>query len=97
MTKTCLPVWLVLDDVSFAYGRGPAVNQSLNLTLGPGIVGMLGPNGAGKSTLMRMLATLARPRCPPQVVSAFRARAPSAFPGFQSPVTPGSRALGALR
>jgi ABC-2 type transport system ATP-binding protein len=62
MTKTCLPAWLVLDDVSFAYGRGPAVNQSLNLTLGPGIVGLLGPNGAGKSTLMRMLATLARPR-----------------------------------
>ena len=62
MTKTCLPAWLVLDDVSFAYGRGPAVNQSLDLTLGPGIVGLLGPNGAGKSTLMRMLATLARPR-----------------------------------
>ena len=62
MTKTCPPAWLVLDDVSFAYGRGPAVNQSLNLTLGPGIVGLLGPNGAGKSTLMRMLATLARPR-----------------------------------
>ena len=62
MTKTCLPAWLALDDVSFAYGRGPAVNQSLNLTLGPGIVGLLGPNGAGKSTLMRMLATLARPR-----------------------------------
>ena len=62
MTKTCLPAWLVLDGVSFAYGRGPAVNQSLNLTLGPGIVGLLGPNGAGKSTLMRMLATLARPR-----------------------------------
>ena len=62
MTKTCLPAWLVLDDVSFAYGRGPAVNQSLKLTLGPGIVGLLGPNGAGKSTLMRMLATLARPR-----------------------------------
>ena len=62
MTKTCLPAWLVLDDVSFAYGRGPAVNQSLDLTLGPGIVGLLGPNGAGKSTLMRMLATLSRPR-----------------------------------
>jgi ABC-2 type transport system ATP-binding protein len=62
MTKTAPPAWLVLDDVSFAYGRGPAVNRSLNLTLGPGIVGLLGPNGAGKSTLMRMLATLARPR-----------------------------------
>jgi ABC-2 type transport system ATP-binding protein len=62
MTKTALPAWLVLDDVSFAYGRGPAVNQSLSLTLGPGIVGLLGPNGAGKTTLMRMLATLARPR-----------------------------------
>jgi ABC-2 type transport system ATP-binding protein len=61
MTKTCPPAWLVLDDVSFAYGRGPQVNRSLNLTLGPGIVGLLGPNGAGKSTLMRMLATLARP------------------------------------
>jgi ABC-2 type transport system ATP-binding protein len=56
------PAWLVLDDVSFGYGRGPDVNQSLSLALGPGIVGLLGPNGAGKSTLMRMLATLARPR-----------------------------------
>ena len=62
MTRTSPPAWLVLDDVSFAYGRGPAVNRSLNLALGPGIVGLLGPNGAGKSTLMRMLATLARPR-----------------------------------
>jgi ABC-2 type transport system ATP-binding protein len=62
MTKTAPTAWLVLDDVGFAYGRGPAVNQSLNLALGPGIVGLLGPNGAGKSTLMRMLATLARPR-----------------------------------
>jgi len=62
MTKTPSPAWLVLDDVSFAYGHGPAVNQSVNLALGPGIVGLLGPNGAGKSTLMRMLATLARPR-----------------------------------
>ncbi len=61
MTDTS-PAWLVLEDVSFAYGRGPAVNRSLNLALGPGIVGLLGPNGAGKSTLMRMLATLARPR-----------------------------------
>ena len=59
---TVAPAWLVLDDVSFGYGRGPAVNQSLSLALGPGIVGLLGPNGAGKSTLMRMLATLARPR-----------------------------------
>ena len=62
MTPTSSPAWLVLDDVSFAYGRGPAANRSLNLELGPGIVGLLGPNGAGKSTLMRMLATLARPR-----------------------------------
>ena len=62
MTPTPSPAWLVLDDVSFAYGRGPAVNRSLNLALRPGIVGLLGPNGAGKSTLMRMLATLARPR-----------------------------------
>jgi ABC-type multidrug transport system ATPase subunit len=60
--STFPPAWLVLDDVSFGYGRGPAVNQSLSLALGPGVVGLLGPNGAGKSTLMRMLATLARPR-----------------------------------
>ncbi len=56
------PAWLVLDDVSFGYRRGPDVNRNLSLALGPGIVGLLGPNGAGKSTLMRMLATLARPR-----------------------------------
>ena len=62
MNKTRPDAWLTLEDVSFAYGRGPAVNRSLDLALGPGIVGLLGPNGAGKSTLMRMLATLARPR-----------------------------------
>ena len=62
MNKPRPDAWLTLEDVSFAYGRGPAVNQSLDLALGPGIVGLLGPNGAGKSTLMRMLATLARPR-----------------------------------
>jgi len=61
MTMSTPPPWLVLEDVSFAYGRGPAVNQSLDVALGPGIVGLLGPNGAGKSTLMRMLSTLARP------------------------------------
>ncbi len=61
MTSPCPPAWLELHGVSFAYGRGPAVNRSLDLALRPGIVGLLGPNGAGKSTLMRMLATLARP------------------------------------
>ena len=60
--STLSPAWLVLDDLSYGYGRGPAVNQSLSLALGPGVVGLLGPNGAGKSTLMRMLATLAKPR-----------------------------------
>ena len=61
MTQPTPPAWLVLEDVSFSYRRGPVVNRSLNAALGPGIVGLLGPNGAGKSTLMRMLATLARP------------------------------------
>ncbi|MGN6528724.1 MAG: ABC transporter ATP-binding protein [Burkholderiaceae bacterium] len=62
MPSDLAPAWLVLDQVSFGYGRGPDVNRGLSLALGPGITGLLGPNGAGKSTLMRMLATLARPR-----------------------------------
>jgi ABC-type multidrug transport system ATPase subunit len=32
--------------------------RDINLTLGPGVLGLIGPTGAGKSTLMRILATI---------------------------------------
>jgi ABC-2 type transport system ATP-binding protein len=55
------PVALSLESVTYRYKRGHEAVSSLNLDLGPGILGLLGPNGAGKSTLMRVLATLAKP------------------------------------
>jgi heme ABC exporter ATP-binding subunit CcmA len=43
--------------VSVVFGRTVALD-SIDLDLGPGIVGLFGPNGSGKSTLLRALAGL---------------------------------------
>lgn len=51
-----------VQRVSFAYGRGSAVIEDLNLKLHAGHVHcLLGDSGCGKSTLLRLLAGLERP------------------------------------
>lgn len=55
---------LVVENLSKEYrGKAGAVRalNSVQLSLGPGVLGLLGPNGAGKSTLMRILATITQP------------------------------------
>ena len=49
---------LVVHNVSKEYGGKVQALRSVQLVLGPGVLGLLGPNGAGKSTLMRILATI---------------------------------------
>jgi iron complex transport system ATP-binding protein len=49
-------------DVSFAYGRSPALDGVSLAARAGEFVGLLGPNGAGKSTLVRLVAGLAAPR-----------------------------------
>jgi ABC-2 type transport system ATP-binding protein len=52
---------LVVENLSKDYrGKAGAVRalNSVQLSLGPGVLGLLGPNGAGKSTLIRILATI---------------------------------------
>ena len=51
---------LILDDLTFSYGRR-AVLQGVDATWETGqTVGLLGPNGAGKSTLVTCVAQLRR-------------------------------------
>jgi iron complex transport system ATP-binding protein len=50
-----MSVLLRASNLSFAYGRVPAL-RDVNVTLAAGeIVALLGPNGSGKSTLLRLL------------------------------------------
>jgi ABC-2 type transport system ATP-binding protein len=52
---------LRVQEVGKQYGKGLWGVRRVNISLGPGILGLVGPNGAGKSTLMRLLATVTRP------------------------------------
>jgi ATP-binding cassette subfamily B protein len=53
---------LVLDDVTYAYGDGPAVLSGVSLALEPGsVTALVGPSGAGKSTLVKLLLRFADP------------------------------------
>ena len=51
------------DNVSFAYGRGPAVLDGVKLIVTEGeFLGLIGPNGGGKSTLLKLTLGLLRPQ-----------------------------------
>jgi iron complex transport system ATP-binding protein len=50
-----------LREVSFAYGRAPALERVSFRARAGEFVGLLGPNGAGKSTLVRLAAGLLPP------------------------------------
>ena len=51
-----------VSGVRFAYGRGPAVLDGIDLVVERGeFVGVAGPNGGGKTTLMRLIVGLERP------------------------------------
>ena len=52
---------LRVQEVGKQYGKGLWGVRGVNISAGPGILGLVGPNGAGKSTLMRLLATVTRP------------------------------------
>lgn len=52
---------LELHNVSKTFGRDVRAVDAVNLSLGPGLLGLIGHNGAGKTTLMQMIATLTRP------------------------------------
>ena len=58
---------LRVDEVSFAYDKGPAraghyVLNNVSFEAGRGtILGLLGPNGSGKTTLLRLMAGTIRP------------------------------------
>ncbi|ELZ17124.1 metal ABC transporter ATP-binding protein [Natrinema limicola] len=49
------------DDVSFAFGDRPVVDD-VSLTIEPGtFLGLVGPNGSGKTTLVELMLGLRRP------------------------------------
>lgn len=56
-----MPV-VVASGIRFAYGRGPAALDDVDLVVERGeFVGIAGPNGGGKTTLIRVLVGLERP------------------------------------
>jgi ABC-2 type transport system ATP-binding protein len=49
------------QNVSFAYEKGAAVLEGIDLEFQPGLTMLLGPNGCGKSTLLKLASGVERP------------------------------------
>ena len=65
-----------VQNISFSYGKHPAL-EDISLELTPGLLwGVICPNGCGKTTLLRLLAGLEKPR---QGQILLEGRAQSAF------------------
>jgi zinc transport system ATP-binding protein len=68
-----VPLTVALENVSFAYGRGPLVLQDVDLAVERGeFVAIAGPNGGGKTTLLRVVLGLERPTAGRVIVPARR-------------------------
>lgn len=52
---------VILDDVTVAYDRHPAVHHVSGVFLSGSMTAIAGPNGAGKSTLLKAIAGLIKP------------------------------------
>lgn len=61
MSERPVPPVLEAENVSFAYGQDPVLDD-VSLAVAPGeFVALVGPNGSGKSTLLRCLLGLLKP------------------------------------
>jgi zinc transport system ATP-binding protein len=68
-----VPLAVLLEDVSFAYGQGGLVLRDVDLAVERGeFVAIAGPNGGGKTTLLRLVLGLEQPTAGRVVVSAQR-------------------------
>ncbi len=51
-----------MDNVQFAYERGPEILRDLSLSVGPGeLLGIVATNASGKTTLLRLILGVLRP------------------------------------
>jgi zinc transport system ATP-binding protein len=85
-----MPVALVLEHVSFAYGNGPLVLRDVSFAVERGeFVAIAGPNGGGKTTLVRLVLGLEQPTSGRVRVEVRRLGylAQRAQPGVDAPLT----------
>lgn len=56
------PGSIEMDEVRFAYERGPEILRDLSLSVGPGeLLGIVATNASGKTTLLRLILGVLRP------------------------------------